>query len=91
MGRVDLGYNLLYSKPTIIPSPIEPGFGTCRHTIERGARLYETLLQFNLKVEKCFRMDNILADAVYRYAYPATSSRKDVCFHGSAVSHTEVT
>ncbi len=29
--------------------------------------------------------------AMSRFAYPASSSREDVCFHGSAASHTEVT
>jgi hypothetical protein len=44
-----------------------------------------------LKVEYFPGKDNIVADAMSRFAYPASSSREDVCFHGSAESHAEVT
>jgi hypothetical protein len=57
----------------------------------RRARWHETLSQFNLKVEYFPGKDNIIADAMSRFAYAASSSREDVCFHGSAESHAEVT
>ena len=34
--------------------------------------------------------DNIIADAMSRYAYPASSAREDVSFHGSATAHEEM-
>jgi hypothetical protein len=34
--------------------------------------------------------DNTVADAMSRYAYPASSSREDVSFHGSAQAESEV-
>ena len=34
--------------------------------------------------------DNTVADAMSRYAYPASSSREDVSFHGSAKAEAEV-
>ncbi len=58
---------------------------------ERRARKNETLSQFNLKVEYFPGKDKIVADPMSRFAYPASSSRKDVCLHGSAESHAEVT
>ena len=55
------------------------------------ARWHETLSQFNLTVEYYPGKENLIADAMSRFAYPASSSREDVCFHGSAASHAEVT
>ncbi len=57
----------------------------------RRARWHETLSQFNLTVEYYPGKENLNADAMSRFAYPASSSREDVCFHGSAASHAEVT
>ena len=57
----------------------------------RRARWHETLSQFNLTVEYYPGKENLIADAMSRFAYPASSSREDVCFHGSAASHAEVT
>jgi hypothetical protein len=34
--------------------------------------------------------DNTVEDAMSRYAYPASSSREDVSFHGSAKAEAEV-
>jgi hypothetical protein len=57
----------------------------------RRARWHETLSQFNLTVEYYPGKKNLIADAMSRFAYPASSSREDVCFHVSAASHAEVT
>jgi hypothetical protein len=57
----------------------------------RRARWHETMSQFNLSVEYLPGKDNLVADALSRFAYPATSSREDVSFHGSTAAHEEVT
>ncbi len=57
----------------------------------RRARWHENLSQFKLTVEYYPGKENLIADAMSRFAYPASSSREDVCFHGSAASHAEVT
>ena len=57
----------------------------------RRARWHETISQFNLSVEYLPGKDNLVADALSRFAYPASSSREDVSFHGSAAAHAEVT
>ncbi len=56
----------------------------------RRARRHETLSQFNLEVQYMPGKDNTVADAMSRYAYPASSSREDVSFHGSAKADAEV-
>ena len=56
----------------------------------RRARWHETLSQFNLQVEYVPGPDNFIADALSRWAYPATGAREDVSFHGSAESCKEV-
>ena len=56
----------------------------------RRARWHETLSQFNLQVEYIPGSTNNLADAMSRYAYPASSAREDVSFHGSAQACAEV-
>ena len=56
----------------------------------RRARWHETLSQFNLTVEYYPAKDNIVADAMSRYAYPASSAREDVSFHGSLAAHEEM-
>ena len=56
----------------------------------RRARWHETLSQFDLQVVYVPGPTNVVADAMSRYAYPATSAREDVSFHGSAEAREEV-
>jgi hypothetical protein len=56
----------------------------------RRARWHETLSQFNLEIQYMPGKDNIVADAMSRYAYPASSAREDVSFHGSATAREEM-
>jgi hypothetical protein len=56
----------------------------------RKARWHETLSQFRLEVVYIPGKDNIVADAMTRFAYPASSAREDVSFHGSAKAKEEV-
>ena len=56
----------------------------------RKARWHETLSQFKLEVRYVPGKDNVVADAMSRFAYPATSAREDVSFHGSAKAKEEV-
>ena len=56
----------------------------------RRARWHETLSQFDLQVKYIPGPDNIVPDAMSRWAYPASSSREDVSFHGSVEAKEEV-
>ena len=56
----------------------------------RRARWHETLSQFDIQVVYIPGPDNVVADAMSRYAYPASSAREDVSFHGSAEASEEV-
>ena len=56
----------------------------------RRARWHETLSQFDLKVTYVPGPDNVVPDALSRWAYPASSSREDVSFHGSLEAKEEV-
>jgi hypothetical protein len=56
----------------------------------RRARWHETLSQFDITVVYVPGPDNVVADAMARWAYPASSARDDVSFHGSAEASEEV-
>ena len=56
----------------------------------RRARWHETLSLFDLEVVYIPGAQNIVADAMSRYAYPASSAREDIGFHGSAQARKEV-
>ena len=56
----------------------------------RRARWHETLSQFDLEVKYIPGEENTVPDALSRWAYPATSARQDVSFHGTAEAHREV-
>ena len=56
----------------------------------RKARWHEILSQFNLSVVYKPGVSNIVADAMSRWAYPASTEREDVTIHGSAESAKEV-
>ena len=56
----------------------------------RRARWHETLSQFDVEVQYIPGPENTVADALSRWAYPASSAREDVSFHGSAQAKAEV-
>ena len=56
----------------------------------RRARWHEVLSQFNLDMEYHAGKDNVVADAMSRWAYPASNNREDVSIHGSAIADEEV-
>lgn len=56
----------------------------------RRARWHSTLAQFDLKVEYVPGPENVVADAMSRWANPASSAREDVSSHGSALARDEV-
>ena len=56
----------------------------------RRARWHETLSQFDIHVEYVPGPSSVIADAMSRWAYPASSAREEVSFHGSAQAKKEV-
>ena len=56
----------------------------------RRSRWHSTLAQFDITVEYVPGPDNVVADALSRWAYPASSAREDVSLHGSAQAREEV-
>ena len=56
----------------------------------RRARWHEALSQFDLSVVYIPGPENVVADSMSRWAYPASSAREDVSFHGSAAASAEV-
>ena len=56
----------------------------------RRARWHETLSQFDLEIKYIPGPDNVIPDALSRWAYPASSAREDVSFHGSVEAKEEV-
>ena len=56
----------------------------------RRARWHETLSKFDLTVQYVPGKDNVVADALSRYAYPASKAFQDTSFHGSEASRQEM-
>jgi hypothetical protein len=56
----------------------------------RRARWHEILSEFDIEVQYLPGPQNVIADAMSRWAYPATSSRQDVSWHGSLEGKNEV-
>ena len=56
----------------------------------RRGRWHEILSQFDLEIRYVPWKENELADAMSRWAYPATSARSDVSWHGNIDAHREV-
>ena len=56
----------------------------------RRARWHETLSQFDLVVRYLPGPENVLSDAMSRFAYPASSSREDVSFNGRRQAKAEL-
>ena len=54
------------------------------------ARWHETMSQFELKVEYVRGKDNLVADALSRWAYPAIATLQDCSWHGSAQNWAEM-
>jgi len=55
----------------------------------RRGRCHEILSQFDLTREFLPGKDNIVADAMSRFAYSATSAQQDVSWHGSAFAQND--
>ena len=56
----------------------------------RRARWHETMSKFNLTVQYLPGKDNIVADGLSRYAYPAAGAFQDTSFHGSEEARKEM-
>ena len=50
----------------------------------RRGRWHEILSQFDLEIEYLPGNENLVADAMSRFAYPASSAKQDVSWHGSS-------
>ena len=56
----------------------------------RRARWHETLSKFDLTVQYMPGKDNVVADALSRFAYPACKAFQDSSFHGSEKAREEM-
>ena len=56
----------------------------------RRARWHETLSKFDLQVQYLPGKENVVADALSRFAYPACKAFQDASFHGSAQARLEM-
>jgi len=56
----------------------------------RRARWHEILSKFDLEIKYIPGPENYVADAMSRWAYPASSSREDISIHGSLEACREI-
>ena len=56
----------------------------------RRGRWHEILSKFDLEIEYLPGQENVVADAMSRWAYPATSERQDVSWHGTKGAKDDV-
>ena len=56
----------------------------------RRARWHEQLSKFDITVQYIPGKDNVVADALSRYAYPACQAFQDTSFHGSEAARKEM-
>ena len=58
--------------------------------VGRRARWHEFLSRFDLSVEYIKGQDNVVADALSRWAYPASKGIQDISIHGNEVDDQEM-
>ena len=58
--------------------------------VGRRSRWHEFFSRFNLEVGYVPGKDNLIADVMSRWAYPASEAFRDLCKHGSAQDKTEM-
>ena len=56
----------------------------------RRARWHETMSKFDIKVQYLPGKENLVADAMSRYAYPARKALQDCTWHGSVEDDEEM-
>ena len=56
----------------------------------RSGRWHEILSNFDLEIEYLPGSENLVADAMSRFAYPASSAKQDVSWHGSSEAKKEM-
>ena len=91
MGRVDCYPTVLVTTDhKSLENRVQEKMDTPSGPARRRARWHETLSKFDLTVQYIPGRDNVVADAMSRFAYPACKAFQDSSFHGSQAAREQM-
>ena len=89
-GWVGIGPILILTDHKSLEDWVKEKMDTPSGPAGRRARWPERLSKFDLTVEYLPGKDNVVADALSRFAYPACKAFQDTSFHGGKAAREEM-
>ena len=89
-GYIGLQHVLVLTDHKSLENWVKERIDTLSGPAGRRARWHEILSKFDLEVQYMPGKENVVADALSRFAYPACKAFQDTSMHGSTLAHKEM-